>query len=404
MIFSCHRKCMHIFIGAEKMNKPSSIGRTHDFQSLSPGIFRASTIVFDSYEDFVARKSRQPDGFSYGVTGTPTHRELEGRIAALEGANHCVVLPSGQAALVSAILPFVNSGDHILISDACYGGLKAFACDWLARLGVDIDVYPANVGKEIASYILPSTRMICLESPGTISMEMPDVPEIVAEAKRRGILTMIDNTWASPLGFRPMQHGVDLSIEAATKFFGGHSDLLMGSISTNDFKLYEKLRESQAVMGFAVSSDDCFLVLRGLETFALRFAEQSKSALEVANWLRSHPIIDRVLFAALPDDPGHAIWKRDFTASGCLFSFVLKPAPDRAIAAFFNALKVFSIGASWGGTHSLIAYYPASIQKARRFAPSDQPIFRLSIGLENTQRLIADLDQGLAQYSAHQAL
>ncbi|MGO4411401.1 cystathionine beta-lyase [Cupriavidus sp. KB_39] len=383
------------------MSTPPADYRNQPFESLSPGVFRASTIVFDSYEDFVARKSRQPDGFSYGVTGTPTHRELEGRIAALEGASHCVVVPSGQAALVSAIMPFVKSGDHILISDACYGGLKAFAGDWLARLGVDVDVYPADIGSDIASYILPSTRMICLESPGTVSMEMPDVPKIAAEARRRGILTMMDNTWASPLGFQPLLHGVDMSIEAATKFFGGHSDLLMGAISTNDFTLYEKLREAQATLGLAVSADDCFLVSRGLETFPLRFAEQGRRALEVAQWMRHHPVVDRVLFAALPDDPGHTIWKRDFTAAGCLFSFVLKPAPEQAVAAFFNALKVFSIGASWGGTHSLIAFYPAGIQKARRFPPTDQPIFRVSIGLEDTQRLIADLEHGFEQYAGH---
>jgi len=383
------------------MPKPSTAYLDQPFRSLSPGVFRASTIVFDSYEDFIGRKSRQPDGYSYGLTGTPTNRQLEARIAELEGAAHCVVVSSGQAALIGSVLPFVRSGDHILISDASYGGLKAFAHQWLERLGVEIGVYPADAGSNITDYVKPSTRMICIESPGTISMEMPDVPAIVEVARRRGILTMMDNTWASPLAFRPLERGVDLSVEAATKFFGGHSDLLMGAISTNQFELYEQLREAQATIGLAVSADDCFLALRGLDTFRLRFAEQEKNTLQVARWLEQHPIVDQVLFAPLESHAGHAVWKRDFEGSGCLFSFVLKPAPEPALAAFFNSLKIFSIGASWGGTHSLIAFYPASIQKARTFPPTDQPIIRISIGLENVGQLIADLEQGLAQYTAH---
>lgn len=383
------------------MQKPSLDHLAQPFKSLSPGVFRASTIVFDSYEDFIGRKSRQPDGYSYGVTGTPTNRELETRIAELEGATHCVVVSSGQAALIASVLPFVKSGDHVLISDACYGGLKAFAHDWLARLGVEIGVYPADVGAEIEAYVKPNTRMICIESPGTISMEMPDVPAIVEVAKSRAILTMMDNTWASPLAFRPVEQGVDMSVEAATKFFGGHSDLLMGTISTSSFKLYEQIREAQATIGLAVSADDCFLALRGLETFRLRFAEQSRSTLQIARWLEQHPAVDSVLFAPLESHPGHAVWKRDFDGSGCLLSFVLRPGPEEALAAFFNSLETFSIGASWGGTRSLIAFYPASIQRSRKFPPTDQPIVRISIGLESTERLIADLDQGLSQYAAH---
>jgi cysteine-S-conjugate beta-lyase len=382
------------------MHNPEATHPHQPFKSLSPGVFRASTIVFDSYEDFVGRKSRQPDGFSYGLTGTPTNRELEARIAELEGARHCVVVSSGQGGLIASVLPFVKAGDHVLISDASYGGLKAFAHDWLARLGVEIGVYPADIGARIEEWVRPNTRMICIESPGTISMEMPDVPAIVKVARARSILTMMDNTWASPLGFRPLDHGVDLSVEAATKFFGGHSDLLMGAISTNDFQLYEQLREAQATIGLAASADDCFLVLRGLETFRLRFEQQAKNTLRVARWLEAHPAVDRVLFAPLESHPGHAVWKRDFSASGCLFSFELKPAPEQAIAALFNSLRVFSIGASWGGTHSLIAFYPASIQRARKFPPTDRPIVRVSIGLEDIDALIADLEQGLAQYVA----
>lgn len=384
-----------------KKPPPASPRTAQSFKSLSPGVFRASTIVFDSYEDFVARKFRQPDGFSYGVTGTPTHRELEARIAALEGARHCVVLPSGQAALVASALPFVKAGDHVLMSDASYGGLKAFAHDWLGHLGVEMDVYPADTGKQIEQYMQPNTSMIFIESPGTISMEIPDAKAIVAAARKRSVRTMMDNTWASPLAFRPLAYGIDMSVEAVTKFFGGHSDLLMGAISTNDFAIYEQLREAQATLGLAVSADDCFLALRGLETFELRFDQQSRNTLRVARWLERHPMVDQVLFAPLESHPGHTLWKRDFCGSGCLFSFVLKPAPDQALAAFFNSLEVFSIGASWGGTRSLIAFYPATLQLARKFPPTDQPIIRLSIGLEDVERLISDLEYGLAEYAAH---
>jgi cystathionine beta-lyase len=378
---------------------PNAPQNRQPFKSLSPAVHRASTIVFDTLEDFVGRKSRQPDGYSYGVTGTPTHRELEAKIASLEDGKHCVVVPSGQAALAASVLTFVRAGDHLLISDASYGGLKAFARNWMSNLGIDVEVYAPAIGGDIEALIKPNTKMICLETPGTITMEMADIPAIVAAAKRHAILTMIDNTWASPLAFRPLQHGVDISVEAATKFFGGHSDLLMGSISVRDSDLYEQLREAQATLGLAVSADDCFLVLRGMETFRLRFDAQSANALSVARWLSAHPLVQQVLLPALESDPGHAIWKRDFTGSGCLFSVILKPAPEAAFTAFFDALRVFSIGASWGGVRALIAYYPAALQKGRKFSLTDQPVVRISIGLEDPLAMIEDLKNGLAEYS-----
>lgn len=370
------------------------------FASLSPAVWRASTVVFDSFEDFAARKKRQPEGYSYGITGTPTARGLERRIADLEHAKHCVLTPSGQAALVAVVMGFVRAGDHLLVSDSAYGGLKAFASHWLAGLGIEVEYYPPMLDRDIEVLIKPNTKMICIEAPGTITMEMQDVDAIVAVAKRYGVLTMMDNTWASPLYFRPLDHGVDFAIEAATKFFGGHSDLLMGSISMNDLAHYEVLRETQSVLGFSVSPEDCFLVLRGLETYPLRLREQSSSTLKIARWLESHPLVTEVLFPALETHPGHRIWKEQFEGSGCLFSFILQPAPEQAFSAFFNSLKHFPIGASWGGTHSLIAYYPASQQKARTFVLTDQPIIRISIGLEDPDVLIADLENALRQYKS----
>jgi cystathionine beta-lyase len=372
-----------------------------EFDSLSPPVWRASTVVFDNLDDFVQRKRRQPDGFSYGITGTPTARGLEHAIAQLEGGKHCVVTPSGQSALMTTVMAFVRAGDHLLISAGCYGALKIFGEQWLARMGVDIEFYRPDIGAGIEQLIRPNTRMICLESPASVTMEMPDIPAIAQVARRRGVLTMIDNTWASPLGFRPLEHGVDFSVEAATKLFGGHSDLLMGSVSMNDHGYYTTLRETQSILGQQVSPDDCFLVLRGLETLKVRLDAQSASTLKIALWLEQHPLVERLLFPALASDPGHAIWKRDFKTSGCLFSLILKPAPERAIYGFFDTLRHFSIGASWGGVHSLAAYYPAPLQAQRQFPLTDQPVVRLSIGLEDADELIADLASGLAAYGAH---
>jgi len=368
------------------------------FRSLSPAIMRASTVVFDSLADFARRKERQPDGFSYGITGTPTARELEHRIAELEGGAHCIVTPSGQSALMVTVMGFVRGGDHLLVSAACYGALKTFAQKWLAQFNVQVELYPPAIGAEIEQHMRSNTRMICMESPGTVTMEMPDVPAIVEVARRRGVMTMMDNTWASPLAFKPLEHGVDFSIEAATKFFGGHSDLLAGCISMNNADYYSVLRETQSILGQQTSPDDCFLVMRGLETLKIRFEAQSAAALRIAEELEWHPEVAQVLFPALSSDAGHAVWKRDFSGSGCLFSLILKPASETAFTAFFDALKHFAIGASWGGVHSLAAYYPAPLQANRPFPLTDRPIIRLSIGLEDTDILLDDLRTALEAF------
>jgi len=370
------------------------------FGSLSPAVWRASTVVFDSLDEFVQRKQRQPDGFSYGITGTPTARLLEDRIAQLEGGRHCVLAPSGAAALMTTVMGFVRGGDHVLVSAACYGSLKTFAEQWLARLGVEVELYDPCIGAGIDALIRPATRLVCIEAPGTVTMEMADVPAIAEVARRHGVLTMMDNTWASPLGFRPLEHGIDFSVEAATKFFGGHSDVLMGSISMNDAGHYAVLRETQSILGQQVSPDDCFLVLRGLETLRLRVQAQSAATQSITQWLAEQPMVDRLLYPPLESDPGHARWKRDFRTHGCLFSVILAPAPESAFHAFFDSLRHFAIGASWGGVHSLAAYYPAALQAGRAFAATDRPVVRLSIGLEDPQSLQDDLQAALAAFQA----
>jgi len=370
-----------------------------DFASLSPAVQRASTVVFGSLADFVNRKQRQPDGYSYGITGTPTARLLEQRIAALEGARHCVITPSGASALMTVVMGFVRGGDHLLVSAACYGALKTFAEKWLAHMGVEVEIYRPAIGAEIEALIRPTTRMICMEAPGTVTMEMADIPAIAEVARRHGVLTMMDNTWASPLGFQPLAHGVDFSVEAATKFFSGHSDVLMGSVSLNDAGHYAVLRETQSILGQQVSPEDCFLVLRGLETLDLRVRAQSAATLEIAQWLQAQPQVERLLYPPLEGDDGHALWRRDFRTNGCLFSLILKPAPEQAFNGFFDTLEHFSIGASWGGVHSLAAYYPAPLQAGRVHPATDQPVVRLSIGLEGVEILKEDLRRALDAYA-----
>jgi len=285
------------------------------------------------------------------------------------------------------------------VSAACYGALKTFAEKWLAHMGVDVEIYPPAIGADIAALIRPTTRLICIEAPGTVTMEMADVPAIAEVARRHGVLTMMDNTWASPLGFQPLAHGVDFSVEAATKFFSGHSDVLMGSISMNDPEHYAVLRETQSILGQQVSPEDCFLVLRGLETLGLRVRAQSADTLEIAQWLQAQPQVERLLYPPLEQDAGHALWKRDFRTNGCLFSMMLKPAPEPAFNAFFDSLRHFAIGASWGGVHSLAAYYPAALQANRVYPATDRPLVRLSIGLEGVQALKDDLATALTAYA-----
>lgn len=369
------------------------------FNSLVPGVWRASTVVFDDMEKFARRKENLFDGYTYGTTGTPTSRELEARIALLEGGGHCVVVPSGQAALCLAVLAFVKAGDHVLIADCAYGPLKNFARDWLQGLGVETTFYPPSIGAGIADLITPRTRVVTMESPGSVTMEMQDVPAIAAAARKAGAISLVDNTWATPLGFKPLDHGVDLVVEAASKQFGGHSDVLLGSITTRSRPLYERLRRTQSVMGLPVSPDDCFLVLRGLETLAVRVQAQGRTAEKVAAFLAQQAEVAEVFYPPLPGARGHDLWQRDFQASGCVMAFALADKVDeRQVAAFFNALQTFAIGASWGSVHSLAGYYPAAEQASRTHAVTQSAVVRLSIGLEGEEALLADLRQAFAAW------
>jgi len=369
-----------------------------DFVSLSPPVWRASTVVFKTLEDFVSRKSRLPDGFTYGTTGTPTQRQLESRIAALDSAQHCVVTPSGQAAICMVLLATVRSGDHLLMTESAYGPAKTFALQHLTALGVDVELYEPRVGKNIESLFRENTRLVWLESPGSVTMELQDIPAIVEAAASRKITTAIDNTWASALGMKPLELGVNISVQACTKYLGGHSDVLMGSISTRDADLYRAIRQLQAVMGQAVSAEDCFLISRGMDTLSVRLRHQVDSTNQIAKFLQGHPLVKKVLLPSLNTSPDRLIWERDFSGSGSLFSVELTTAPLSAYTAMFGEFRHFAIGASWGGVHSIAAFYPKEEISARRYRPCDGPLVRLSIGLENANDLIEELDTALQAF------
>ena len=374
---------------------PTQAFNGHRFDTLAPPTWRASTVRFDSLDAFLQRSERLPDGYSYGTTGTPTHRHLEARIAALDGARHALVLPSGQAAVALAMLHGVGQGDHLLISASAYGPAITFARRHLARLGVDVELYDPRVGAAIAQQLKPTTRLIWLESPGSLTLEVQDVAAIADVARKAGVRTAIDNTWASPLYSRPLDFGVDLCLHACTKYMGGHSDLLMGSLSTNDASLYGGLRELQAYMGQVAGADDCILVERGLDTLALRMQVQSAQALALAASLRRHPMVAQVLHPGLPDSTDHALWARQATGHGAVFAFEPRAHDEAGARAFFAGLERFAIGASWGSVHSLAAYYPAALQRGRPFCGVTGALVRLSVGVEPLDALQADLELAL---------
>jgi cystathionine beta-lyase len=374
---------------------------SNQFRSLSPPVWRASTILFDTVADFTSRKDRLFDGYTYGVTGTPTTRTLEERVGALEGANHCVAVPSGQAALCLISLALLQTGDHVLIADSAYGPLRTFARDYLQRFGIEHDTFDAATGADLAGLLRPQTKLVFLESPGSITMEMQDIPAIVKVCQVAGVRTVLDNSWASPLGFRGIPAGVDIVVEAVSKLLSGHSDLLLGTIATDDRSLYEAFRTAQSVLGQAVGAEDCFLALRGMDTLEVRYSHQCASSLAVASALASHHAVSEVLFPPRPGDRSHARWLATFKGGGCVLSFVPNFCSDEAVHQFFSALRVFQIGASWGGIHSLVAFYPEAEQRKRKHCQFNAGIVRLSVGLEPVNKLIADLEQALQVAAAH---
>ncbi|MBV8970858.1 MAG: cystathionine beta-lyase [Sphingomonadaceae bacterium] len=365
---------------------------------VNPPVWHASTILFDSLAALDEAR-RQPDqGLFYGRRGTPTQWALEAALTELEpGAAGTKLYPSGVAAVAAALLTVVRAGDHVLMVDTAYEPSRAFADRFLKPLGIATTFYPPTA--DVTPLLRPETRAILLESPGSLSFEVQDVPAIVAVARQRNIATIMDNTWATPQLFPAIGHGVDFSVQALTKYTGGHSDLMMGSVTTTA-KWWGRLKTKSYLLGYCVGPDDAYLALRGLRTLGLRLDRQGASALTVAEWLRGHPAVARVLHPALPDDPGHALWQRDFTGTSGLFAFVLKRGARRHTAALIDDLAHFGIGFSWGGYESLIL--PVELDGIRTATSPDAggQIIRLSIGLEDPADLIADLAAGLDRYEA----
>jgi cysteine-S-conjugate beta-lyase len=364
---------------------------------VNPPVYHASTVLYPSAEDFLAHRAR----YQYGRRGTPTTEALEGALAELEGPQCAGVslLPSGLAAISAALLSVVKSGDHVLVTDSAYGPTRNFCEQILKRLGVTTGFYDPAIGAAIAELFRDNTRAVYLESPGSLSFEMQDVVAIANAAHERGALVLMDNTWATPLYFRPLDHGVDLAIQAGTKYIGGHSDVMLGTVSANKATV-AALKTTVRLTGLCEGPDDVYLGLRGLRTLSVRLERHFKSGITVARWLEQRPEVLRLLHPALPSHPGHVIWKRDFTGASGLFSMVLKPVPQKAYYAFLDTLKLFGIGASWGGYESLaIPFDCTPVRTATHWAPGG-PTVRFHIGLEAVEDLIADLERGFAVLAA----
>ena len=374
-------------------------GREHGayYGFVNPPVYHASTVLYPSAEDFAARRGR----YQYGRRGTPTTEALESALQELEGPQCAgvVLVPSGLAAISSALLSVLKAGDHLLVTDSAYEPTRKFCDQILTRFGVATTYYDPLIGAAIAEQFRPNTRAVYLEAPGSLSFEMQDVSAIAKVAHAKGAAVLIDNTWATPLYFRPLDHGVDLAIQAGTKYIGGHSDLMLGTVSANAARV-ASLKETVRLSGLCEGPDDVYLGLRGLRTLAVRLERHFKSGLAVARWLEQRPEVLRLLHPALPNFPGHALWKRDFTGASGLFSMVFKPVPQKAVFAFLDTLELFGIGASWGGFESLaIPFDCAHARTATRWAPGG-PAIRFHIGLEAVDDLIADLERGFAAMAA----
>ncbi|MBI1733532.1 MAG: cystathionine beta-lyase [Candidatus Rokubacteria bacterium] len=371
-----------------------------NFGVVNPPVYRASTIVYPTMADFDTRASRRYTGFSYGLAGTPTTLALAEAVAELSGGARALVVSSGLAAVTQALTAFLKTGDHLVLPDTSYGPTRHFATTVLARFGIEVTFYDPLVGAGIAPLLQPNTRVVYLESPGTATFEVQDVPAIAAAAHARGAVVILDNTWATPLFFRSFDHGVDIEVQAGTKYLAGHSDLLVGAITTRDEALFRVVKDGTLAFGDGVAPDVCYETLRGMRTLAVRLRHHERAAREIAGWLAARPEVERVLHPALPKDPGHALWKRDFLGSSSLFGVLLRTTHEPAVAAMIDRMRLFKIGASFGGFESLITPpRPEANRTVRPWRPGGF-LLRLHVGLEAVEDLIADLEDGFARLNA----
>lgn len=368
------------------------------FRSLATPTYRGSTTLFESATDITDDWDHTRTRYTYGLYGTPTSLELAARIADLEGGEHCFLTPGGQAAIALISFAFVRSGGHMLLPESAYGPNRELADRMLSRLGVETEYYDPLIGEGIQRLIRDNTQLIWCESPGSVTMEVQDVPAITAAARRSGVVTALDNTYAAGVLFDAFAHGVDVTMQALTKYIGGHSDLLLGSVTTRDPAHYQALGDAHQLLGMNASPDDCSLALRGLQTLAVRLKQLEESTLAVARWLAEQPEVAIVLHPALPSCPGHEMWKRDFTGSSSVFSVVFAPdiAPD-AIIHCIDRLRLFKIGYSWGGATSLVVPHFNLKRKTRSYG---NRLVRFNVGLESVADLIADLESAFSAFRA----
>lgn len=362
-------------------------------KTVNPPLYRGSTVLFETYEDLMLANAGEYEGVTYGTDRLPTQRLFEEAMRTLEGGHLTRAFPSGISALINALFAFTKSGDHVLLCDNVYGPTAHFCERILSRYGIEIGTIPPNAGPDITDHLRRNTVLILLESPGSNTFEIQDIPAITAIARERGILTLLDNTWATPLCLDPFRLGVDASIHSVTKYISGHSDVLLGTVtvaegSSRAFDTYYRITETYA------SPEDCHLALRGLRTLPVRLRQHEQSALLIARWLEAQDLVDTVIHPALPSHPEHHLWKRDFTGSSGLFAFTLKEDyPPAKMAAFINSLELFGLGYSWGGYKSLLTAGKYPRRHPSRYA--GRTIVRLSIGLEDPEDLRRDLERGL---------
>ena len=362
-------------------------------------VYRASTILSADMDSYIHRFDDEKNftDITYGARGTQNSRALGEAIADLEGGHGTIVTTSGLSAISVALGAVVSAGDHLLISDSVYGPTRTFCNQVLSRYGVTTEYYSPDIGDAIAELIQKNTRLVLMEAPGSLTFEMQDIPGITRAAKEKGVLTVMDNTWATPVFFRPLEHGVDISIQAGTKYIAGHSDLVIGMVTSARETTHKMMVSHAQNLGDAASPDDCYLALRGLRTLSVRLYRQQESTLKVAAWLADQPQVYRVLYPALADDPGHALWKRDFKGASSLFGLAMHSEDETAVKAMADSLKYFQIGSSWGGYESLIAFNHMPVARERVPWTEKPFMLRVHIGLEDPEDLIADLGQGLAR-------
>jgi cystathionine beta-lyase len=367
------------------------------YKSLVYPVYRGSTVLFDRQAQVVDDWD-QRNGYTYGLYGTPTAVELAAQIASLEGALHSLIVPGGQAAIALIYLAFCRAGSHALVPASAYGPNQEMAQGLLAGLGIEVEPYDPLIGAGIARLIRPETALIWVESPGSVTMEVQDIPAIVAAARERAVTVAADNTYAAGVLLDVFGMGVDVSMQALTKYVGGHSDLILGSVSAAHETALAALGSAYKQLGLAVSPEDCALALRGLQTLAIRLERLERSTMAVADWLEGQPAVETIFHPAFPSCPGHDVWKRDFRGSASVFSFLVKPQfEDRQVEAFVDALRLFRIGFSWGGIHSLAIVYPGVERPGRDFGGR---LVRLNVGLEEPADLIADLQQAMRVFGA----